>query len=423
MTDIFQPFGVFVFLCRKAVMEKSYAFVMAFLMMVSCGIHETGESVRNQDDGIWKGPGMNIGLSDPDRTICYVTAMDYPDGYDWRADREKGSVKCSLIVYADGIPMMKIPVGDAYMTSSDIDMHRVIEGHLYTDYSTSDETIIKMDGKEIIRYPGREMICAMLVDGTDVHTLGHPRSGEGFSYRKNGEIVLAKDSGRSFSRLHKDNDSVCFAYCENILSVNGPVERYYTVTGGKTSQAALREDVKKVWDVMSYNGEVCYIASMIGVDVPVLIRGESMEALEMPLGMDFLTGRMSVSDSELCVEGVMSGSGFPLTGLLWVGGRLQHIFEAGMTVSSICVQGDGVSCMLNPKSMESGGRIYRCGELFDMPSGYVSMGGCTMTMVNGILNAGLSSLDGDMPLIWKDGVLDTLGINGYVTSVTAGRRL
>ena len=42
---------------------------------------------------------------------------------------------------------MKLPVGEEYHISPDPDMHRVIEGHLYTDYSTDKETIIKKDGQ------------------------------------------------------------------------------------------------------------------------------------------------------------------------------------------------------------------------------------------------------------------------------------
>lgn len=399
------------------------AFVLCVgLMLTACGIHELGESVRDTSEGVWTCPGMNVGSADPAKTVCYITALDYQDGYDWRSDKEKGSVKCSLVVFADGVPMMKVPVGDAYHTSSDADSHRMIDGHLYTDFSTDVETVIKKDGREVFRYPGREFLQGMLVDGEDIYTLGHSREGEGFSYRKNGEILLEKASGRTFSRLHRDDGHICFAYSESIASALGSVERYYSVVDGVPQQAALREDVKKVWDLMSAGGEVCYLASLVGVQGPVLFQGESKLVLSLPQGSSLLTGRLSVSQDVVCVEGVISCRNLALAGILWRCDEHLYTFSPGTTVASWCVDGDGVFCVLNSKSPSVNGVIYRCGDIFEVPLGYVSVGENTMALANGILTVGLSSVNGGWPVIWKDEALDTIKVNGYISSVTAGKR-
>ena len=403
-------------------MGRSVFVLGAGLMLAACGIHELGESVRDTLEGVWTGPGMNVGSSDPAKTVCYITALDYQDGYDWRSDKEKGSVKCSLVVFADGVPMMKVPVGDAYHISSDVDSHRMIDGHLYTDFSTDDETVIKKDGREVFRYPGREFLQGMLVDGEDIYTLGHSREGDGFSYRKNGEILLEKASGRTFSRLHREDGHICFAYSESIASASGSVERYYRVVDGVPEQAALREDVKKVWDLMTSDGEVCYIASLVGVQGPVLFQGEAKSVLTLPQASSLLTARLSVSQGVVCVEGVLSCRNLALAGILWRCDEHLYTFSPGTTVASWCVDGDGVFCVLNSKSAAVKGVIYRCGDIFEVPLGYVSMGENTMTLVDGILTVGLSSVNGGRPVIWKDGILDTLNINGYISSVTVQRR-
>lgn len=403
---------------------RRYVIVLcAGLLLGSCGMHELGESARDDvHDGIWTGPGMNVGSSDPDRTVCYVTTMDYPDGYDWRADREKGSVKCSLVVYADGIPMMKVPVGEEYQTSPDADMHRIICGHLYTDYSTQEETVIRKDGKEIFRYSGREVICGMLVDGDDVYTLGHPRDNGGFTYRRNGEILLSRPSGKTFSRLYRDGEDICFAFCEQASSLSSPLERYYSVVNGVPEQAALRDDVKKVWDMMYSDGKVHYIASLVGARAPVLFAGESMCVLTLPQGASLLTGRLSVSQGVVCVEGVLSCRNLALASALWKSEELLYTFSPGMTVASWQVEGDGVFCVLNSRSSSQKGVIYRCGEVSDLPQGYVSMGGNTVALADGIMHVGLSSVKGGKPLLWKEGVVDTLDINGYISSVIAEKQ-
>ena len=131
------------------------------LVITSCGISEIETGRRPSGGNNWRNPSFSIDTSANARKVCYVTGLDYPEGYDWRSDSENGTVKCSLVVFADGVPAMKVAVGNEYHISPDPDMHRIINGHLYTDFSTDDETIIKKDGQEIFRYPGREMICGM----------------------------------------------------------------------------------------------------------------------------------------------------------------------------------------------------------------------------------------------------------------------
>ena len=98
------------------------------LSLVACGVSELGDFVKDDVNGVWVGP--SYGGSGAAYSTTYVTAFDYPEGYDWRLNPEKGSVRCSLVVFADKRPVLKVPVGDAYCVSDDPDMHRVIDGHL-----------------------------------------------------------------------------------------------------------------------------------------------------------------------------------------------------------------------------------------------------------------------------------------------------
>ena len=153
-------------------------------MAVSCGLRDIGGQDSGAYEDAWKGPGSEIkpgGGETAKRSVWYVTGFDYPEGYDWMADPEAGSVKCSLIVYANAVPMLKVPVGKEYQISADPDMHRMIGGDLYTDYSTDSMTVIKKNGKSLFRYHGREMIVGMYVECDDVYTLGQSRNGSGFS--------------------------------------------------------------------------------------------------------------------------------------------------------------------------------------------------------------------------------------------------
>lgn len=400
---------------------KGFLFAVVLLAVVSCGLTEIGEPVRRPGEGVWTGPGTNVGKGDPDKTVCYVTLMDYPDDYDWRSDREKGSVKCSLVVLANGIPMMKVPVGDEYETSSDPDMHRMIGGHLYTDYSTDSETVIKKDGRLLFRYPGREVICGMLVDSSDVYTLGHPRDGCGFTYRKNGEVLLERNVGRSFGRLYRDGSDLCFSFSETVKSSSEDIERYYLVRNGFVSQVALREDVKKVWDIVSEDNMVYYMADIIGVGSPVVFSGTDMSVLEMPQSAAMAACRIFVNSGVVHIEGILTSRGRPVTAYLWMNPQKYHTFGTGMTMSSVNVSGGSVIGVLNSSSSLEPGQIFLNGEMFPMPPDYVSMSSRTAVMADGILCAGLSSKTGGKPQIWKDGTLEELDYNGYVCSVTTNK--
>lgn len=393
---------------------------MALMASVSCGLQEIGGDESGKDD-VWLGPGVGISQGNAEsvrKTVWYLTGVDYPEGYDWRADAEVGTVKCSLVVYANGVPMMKVPAGDAYETSSAPDMHRVIDGDLYTDYSSDSTTVIKKNGKLLFRYPGREMMVGMAVDGDDVYTLGQSRSGRGFSYRKNGELLFEHPSGRLFDHFEKSASGCSFAYSEEISLSERIVERYYIYSEDSVRQIAVREDVKKVWDVLITDGDVQYLASLVGISNPVSVSGDdSMTALEVSQGSSVRSCRF-VHGMPDVVEGVVRQSTGVMTSYIWRSSAVDTMFPLGLMVSSMCSWDDGICCTLT-RQKEGAGMISRCGELFQVPVGYSVMGASPIAVVDGILHVGLTSSIEGRPAVWKDGEVHPLDFNGFISTIIA----
>ena len=397
-------------------MRKFFFILPLSFIMFSCGISEIGGShVTDNQGNIWGGPLPGAGIEGGGLVpVCYMSAVDYSKKYDWRADQAKETVRCSLVVYADGSPIMKVPVGEKYQVSSDPDMHKIVSGHLYTDYSSGGETIIKKDGTFLFSYPGEERIVDIDVQNADIYTLGESRSGEGFSFRKNGETKVLRQGGSLLTPLRCDGDSLNFAFCEQIRNVEGNSLRYYSVYGNTVTQIALREDLIRVWDVLCEQGEIIYLASLSGVSQPVVVMGEDMTALDMPRGASMTSCSLFKAGRKVGVEGVFRTSAGGRSGGLWLDGERIAVFS-NLTVSALYTDSEDVFCALNPQDASTAGKIYRAGEIFDMPKGYACMSSQSLTVTGGIMQVGLSSLNGRKPLLWKDGQIDSVKVNGYIS--------
>lgn len=395
-------------------MRRYMAIVVGLTMVMSCGLREIGEPQKNE--GVWQGPGSELkpgGSGSVKKSVWYVTGFDYPEGYDWMSDPEAGSVKCSLVVYANAVPMLKVPVGMEYQTSADPDMHRMIDGDLYTDFSTDSMTIIKKNGRYLFSYPGREMIAGMHVDSSGVYTLGQFRHGEGFTFRRNGELLLERKKGSLMSRVAVIENG--FAFSEKVSGSD--MERYYLYHKGEVSQIAVREDVRKVWDVTVCNGVVCFIASLTGITYPVLVCGDDIHMLDFPSRTKVTSCCFIQTEDDVLIEGVFATTNGALTSGLWSKDKREQIFPTGLTVWTSCVSDGGFSCLLSHYATGSH-KISRCGEIYALPEGYTAMGTAPLAMADGILYVGMTSLKGAEPAVWMDGEIRKLGFNGYISSVS-----
>ena len=409
-------------------MKWNILICMAVLgMPVACGIVEL-ESGQKEENGVWVSPSHGNGNQDSDKQesgvspakkSLYVTALEYPKDYDWRSDLEKGSVRCSLVVYRDGSPVMKLAVGDEYQVSSDADMHRMVGSDLYTDYSTDIETIIKKNGQECFRYSGRESIYGIHVVGKDIYTLGQSRSGEGFSFRKNGEAILVRGSGSLYSHFDYDrDDGFSFSFNESVSSQSGKVQRHYMVRDSLVSQVAMREDIRYVWDVILHDGQPCYVASVRGINGLLLADGDKLSALDIPGSAMVFTARILLIEGDVVVEAVI-GEDVGFTSIIWRNGELVKSFSDCLTVVAFDSSSESMSCALNSPFRRGGGLIFNDSEEYEIPEGYVCSTNKAVARKDGILHVGLSSVNGGQPCIWKESRMEQLPVNGFITEIKA----
>ena len=267
------------------------------------------------------------------RMACFLLllvgfdTLTYQKDYDWRADQARENVKCSLVVFADGKPVLKVPVGASHEIGSDPDMHRMIDGHLYTDYSTDTHTVIKKDGVLLFRYPRPEAICGMEIIGEDIFTLGESRSGDGFALRRNGEAIFERDAGGVIGEFINDNDCQCFAFYEPVKNTDGQICRYYAYDDGNVSQVAVRDDIKEVWDILVNKDRVRYVADLTGLTVPVIVDGTSMTRVALPVGASMVSCRLFSVAGDTGLEGICRLKTGSIINAVWIDGYMLEAFD------------------------------------------------------------------------------------------------
>ena len=216
----------------------------------------------------------------------WLTAVEFPASYDWERDTAYGTVACRLILFSGKERVLSLDAGPDYEISPDPDMHRAVGGHLYTDFATDAETVIRRDGEELFRYPGREAIRGFLLIDGHIHTLGEDRSGGGFAYRIDGEVVLGRDAGLLLEGgapaaagqpdliqdgpLYVEAGQVCFSYC-----LPGTPPELFLVRDGVAEPVGTAPATVDIFDQRLYKGTLFRVESRSGTSGrPFLVSGD-----------------------------------------------------------------------------------------------------------------------------------------------------
>lgn len=389
---------------------KTYVQIMVVLLLSSCGLGQMDVGVHSDADGIWYGPSYGKHISG----TVYTVGLDYPDGYDWKADVNKGTVKCSLVLFADGIPVLKIPVGDRYEVSSDNSRHRLRSGRLYTDFTDGNTTVIRRDGLEVVRFDGAEDIVDVEIHDGSLHSLGYPRGGTGFVYRVDGEVKVERESGSLLSGLSICGDKVCFCFSRNTATSSGTVLNYYLSEDGKVSIVETDEDVEEILDMGVYAEGLYRLARIKGVGAPVLIKGESRKSVNYFSTLDIVSCRFMDTGS-MCarVRYRHPGSDY-MSDIVWTEDAGWKRFMRGGLITSLVNDRNGYHAVVYSSELEEGA-VFSGNHRMDLDPGYYAYGENCLTVRDSIVYVGLTSRYGDTAMIWKNGDLDTLKINGPVT--------
>lgn len=337
----------------------------------------------------------------------WLTAVRYPDGFDWERDTcaVEGTVWIDL--YRDGKRILSVAAGESVHP----DMHRFLGGHLYTDASTDTETVVRQDGNELFRFPGREALRGFLVREDGIHTLGQDRDGDGFSYRVDGRIVFRSETGTVLGTPDGSGPGALTEDGEDDWYACRAGAEYRVMRGAEVfCTAAEKEGVRALGYV---GGKVCRV---ISARRRLFLEVDGREtALESRTGEALVWCRMTAWDDDIlllcCVSGAKGKRVFLQTAL----GR---IFLPGDTAGDCLTEGkrmgwtetDGAGNLLRFRWSDGG-------SLDIAPGAYLAAGRCAR-LSDGHLLLALTGRGGAPNRFQRDAESTDIPFNGYFTSVT-----
>lgn len=412
VTNGFRRLLCFVFLWDMKHAERIFIFLILSLSMPACGLNQVDESQHSNAEGVWEGPSFGYYSEDK----CYAVALDYPEGYDWKSDPDRGHVKCHMVMFADGIPVLRIPVNDASYVSSDPTCHFVVQGHLFTSYTDGESTVVKKDGQILYVWSGAESVDDMiLVDGL-LHMLSSPCGKEGFFYRVDGETVVERQSGYSFRHLDENDGHVVFYFCQDKDVSEGSRTSYYKVVDGKVHKFEMSVD-GKVTDIRLSGRDVALSIADDGNAMPVLTTDIRKEVLRVGENCNVVSA-VFIDHERPCVWARYAHTDTDaMTDVIWTGRNEWKMYWRGCTYASAYMDKTGCCAVINPHDGRNG-RIFSGVRFYAMPAGFSVFTRDCMTRKKDVLHVGLTASDGGKPVIWREGESsDTLNVNGPVISL------
>ena len=212
-------------------MKTAFTFFAMLLAALACTPEYFSLNPNVSRNAVLGESGGHSGSSDSSAVIpppaadtsVLVSAVEFPEDYDWQRDTAFGQVSGKILLLRGGVRILEIPAGADGKASLDPDMHHLVDGHLYTEYSDGTGTYISRDGERLFTFEGREYLRGLLHMDGHLYTLSQRRDGKGFLLRQDGEVLLDKDAGivlksfrdypdRQSGALYENEGKVCFHY-------------------------------------------------------------------------------------------------------------------------------------------------------------------------------------------------------------------
>lgn len=344
-----------------------------------------------------------------------MSAVSYPEGYDWRQDEYYGEVPCSLMLMTEDSVLLSRPVGDLYCTASDIDMHRIVGGRLYDDWSTDEETVVRCDGEVAYSMYGREMIISMTEQGGCMYSLGYPKDKGGYVLRKDGKIISQSSEILPTTPLMMDHGVLSFTG----VSTDGEGgTQWCIVENGKVVPVDHPSSSARIVKMLRAGGRR-HKAIMSRQSLFIAIDNETFFIGLNPTDSyepgDFLYDGYR---GECYFDAVKTNCLGEKEYLVWKDGELVYSYTGGFRKVSWCVA-DGELCILGLDQSTGKWMIVRNEMAGELKAGLRPLGSAAMLIYDKVLYIALVD-ENDDAVLWKDGITKNFGFHGFIDHLAIG---
>lgn len=393
--------------------------------------------VRGGGSSHGAGGRLHGGQSNGPGHVVLVSAVGFPEGFDWRRDSVYGAVNgASLLLFQGEDTVLSIPAGIPPVGTLSPDMAHFVDGHLYVETIDGAETVVLRDGEELFRYSGREVIRGVMHHGGALYTLGQNRGGGGFSLRRDGEMVFGSAVGYvcgsmgdlgygQNGALYDGGDGPTFSYWRQTYADDGPLSprEWYFVSGGTQERVLFAGDWATVFDARRIAGRNCFVVMKSDGRRPVLCVGaDEYDLSGTLLGEGAADYRMYEVDDSVRFYGSYNYTpvGHPryspyelVNTACWSSaGRVVfytgegHLYADSLGTAFIKMSGGKISKILAPSGtyvLDDSCRIFSHD--------------CACLAGNDFYVALTPSAGKHKPRLWHDGRESEVPVNGYLTGV------
>lgn len=217
------------YICNmKRLVKMMIAGIISTILMQGCDaldlavrIFEENVSSGTRRCDVFPQSPYPLHAASPDTSII-VTALEYPEGYDWKSDTLRGDVPTNIVLFLNGKRHLTVdasPDGPA-----DPDNYCIIDGDLYSFKTMEGKTLISRNGSLLTSLDRQERIRGCVKRGGDLWTLGAVVP-KGVALRQNGSIVFESAVGtihghisdwqnNGYGALCEDSGEICFFYVD-----------------------------------------------------------------------------------------------------------------------------------------------------------------------------------------------------------------
>ena len=148
-------------------------------------------------------------------TAVFITAVRFPEEYDWCLDTACGNASSEILLYRNGNVVRTIAAGRGTDISSDPDFIHTVGERVFTEYPGRSENVLSVDGEEFLRVPSDERLKGVLNRDGHFYTLTQGCLGRGIVLRKDDTVLLRDDSGVLFGDFNDPSYPESGALYEN----------------------------------------------------------------------------------------------------------------------------------------------------------------------------------------------------------------